>query len=268
MLLVTLDDFDIGAGVGQMLGEIICRAGTAEEHNRSRLLLHQTEIAQQLLNFCGRCGQTDGIAAFQHKITVGDEDLFVALYETDQELRAVVFDAHLGQTHTVESRVVFQAYLDHFHVLPGKCFDFDGGRQLEHVVKLFCRLFFRIDGKGKGQFSAHEAKRVVIVFGIADTCDSMLGAHAACKKAGEHIQFVRVGYGNEYIGVFDTGLGERFAVGSISDDAHCVIDIGDFRNNSSICIKRCDVMTFCGQRGENGGADFSAPCYKNFHIII
>ena len=62
--------------------------------------------------------------------------------------------------------------------------------QLQKMIELLRGQQVRVEGHGKIQLLAHEAKALVVVFGIADAGDGMARTHALRNEAGQHIQFI------------------------------------------------------------------------------
>jgi len=53
----------------------------------------------------------------------------------------------------------------------------------------------------------HKSKAFVVVFGVADPRNSVLGSEIFCDEATEHVQLVGVRDRDEKLGVFDSGFG-------------------------------------------------------------
>ena len=70
----------------------------------------------------------------------------------------------------------------------------------------------------------------------------MLCAHALCKEAGDHIDFVVAGKRREKFGVADVGFRKCIAVDAGTADADSVIYVGYLSDNIVIRVHRNNIM--------------------------
>ena len=138
LLAVLVDDLDAGAAGQQHLGKVKAHAAGAEDHNAPGLLLHQAHHAQELLDFRGRCGKFNAVAAFQSEGAVRDADIVAALHRTDQEFGLLVLLAQLHQLHAAQGGILAHDQLHHFKVAAGEILDLDRAGKLEHMVEFLC----------------------------------------------------------------------------------------------------------------------------------
>ena len=103
LIPIQLDQLDGTAARQEHFGKIICRFARAQNHDVSRLLLHQTEHFQELLQFVGRRHQANAVSGTKHEITVRNVSLLPALHGADQKIGIVPL-AQVGDLYAVEGR--------------------------------------------------------------------------------------------------------------------------------------------------------------------
>ena len=125
--------------------------------------------------------------------------------------------------------------LGHVDLTVGKGVQLQSGWETDQTGDLACGIVFGIDDDVNAQMIA---QKIVFtgIFGIADTGDGVRRAQAFGHHTADHVEFVRVGHGDEEVCVFYARLDLNGVAGTVALYALHVVLVDDAVDQSGIFI--------------------------------
>ena len=102
------------------------------------------------------------------------------------------------------------------------------------------------------------SKVFLAVIGGSDTGDGSAVTHLLGHRAAQKVEFVRLGNGDEQIGLFNTGLLQNAVTGAVAHNTHDIKATGQGLNFLGVLVHDDDIVAFLDQLFHQGAANLSA----------
>ena len=251
-LLVPVDDLHIHSHLDQFGSQIIADLAGAHDDDRIGPGPEHPQVPEKLLQLAGRRGEVDLVAGTQLEVAGGDDGLLLSGHGADQDpdLEAAV---QVRKTHSVQLAVLRQAVLHQLQPALGKGLQLHGGWEAEHTGDLTGSGLLRVDGHGEAQLRAHEAQ-LLFILRIADAGNGVVHAQLLGHKAGQNVDLVAGGGGNQQIGMSHVRLLLHLVAGAVAAYPHDVVYINNILHQLVIFVHHGDLVVhrqLLGQRQAN-----------------
>ncbi len=221
---------------------------------------------EEVLQFLGLGGNADAISRAQHIVTIGDNDLFPAADGTDQHLDLQgggdIFEGHAIQQAALRNVVFHQ-----LHPALGEGFHLGDRRKAQDTGDITGSLPLRVDRKRKPHLLLHESQ-LTFVFHAAHPGNGILGAQLFGGHAGDHIDLILAGSGNDEIRLTGPGLLLHSISGAIALDAQNIQFLRQALRHAGAVIDDGDIVALAGEMLRQGPADLSDSDNYDPHNVL
>ena len=203
--------------LAQLLRQKAGDAPGPDHHDIAGMVPENAQRPEEVLQFLGLGGNADAISRAQHIVTIGNNDLFPAADGADQHLDLQgggdIFEGHAIQQAALRNVVFHQ-----LHPALGEGFHLGDRRKAQDTGDITGSLPLRVDRKRKPHLLLHESQ-LTFVFHAAHPGNGILGAQLFGGHAGDHIDLILAGSGNDEIRLTGPGLLLHSISGAIALDA-------------------------------------------------
>lgn len=140
------------------------------------------------------------------------------------------------------------------------------GGELEELIGLLGGGLLGIYREGQPQLLPH-GDQLIRVLRVADPGDGVLDAQLFGGEAGQQVELVPAGGGDEHLRLFHAGLPEGGHGGAVAHHGHDVKLLGALGKHLGVGVDDGDVVALAGELRGQGGAHFAVAHDNNVHIL-
>ena len=185
-------------------------------------------------------GEVDLVAGLENKVAGGNDGLPFSADGADQHPDPQAF-IKIHQPHAVESGVLRYAVLHQLQPPFGEGLHLHGRRKAEHPGDLPGSGPLRVDGHGESQLLPHKAQ-LLLILRVADAGDGVRNPHLLGHKAGQNVDLIAGGGGDQQIRPAALRLQLYLIAGPVAAHAHDVVDVDDVLNQLGVLVDDRDLV--------------------------
>ena len=197
-------------------------------------------MAEEHLQLLGRGGQVDLIPGLQLEVAGGDDGLLAPSHGADQHPDPDGL-IEVAEPHPVEGGVGRQSVFHQLQAALGEGLQLHGRGEPQHTGDLPGGGLLRIDGHSEAQLLPHEAE-LYLVIRVADAGDGVLHPQLFGNQAGQNVDLVAGGGGDQQVGLVGLRLLLDAIAGAVAAHAHDVIDVDDIVDQLGMLVDHGDLM--------------------------
>ncbi len=262
--MVPLDDFHADAAVDAPPGQIEGNAGAAHDQKAPHPVVIQPQIFHQLGQVLDAGGDIDGIPLPQSEGARRDMHPVLPLHSADQHVDP-------GDLIELEQRNARQlgpgshGNGHDLHLALGKGLPFQKRGELKQLIGLLSGGLLRVYGKGKPQLLPH-GYQLVGIFRIPHPGDGMGCPQLLAGEAGQKVQLIPAGGGNEHVGLLRPRLPQRDHGGPVAGDRHHVQLLRAGIEHLRVGVNDGNVMPLGGKLPGQSRSHLAVAYNNNVHI--
>ncbi len=211
-------------------------------------------------------GEVDFIPRPEDEVTGGDDGPALPGHGADQHPDPDV-PVQVRQGQAVQGGVGGEAVFHQLQPPLGKGLHLHGGGEAEHPGNLPGGGPLGVDGHGEAQLVPHKAE-LLFILGVADAGDGVLGPQLPGHQAGEDVQLVAGGGGDQELRLFHLRLFLHAVNRAVAADSHNVIDVDDVVDELGVLVHHGDVVPVGRELLGQGGAHLPSAHDDDFHVRL
>ena len=211
-------------------------------------------------------GEVNLVPRPENKVAGGDDGLSLPGHGADQHPDPDV-PVQVRQGQAVQGGVGGEAVFHQLQPSLGEGFHLHGGGETEDPGNLPGGGPLGIDDHGEAQFVPHEAE-LLFIFRVADAGDGVADAQLFGHQAGEDVQLVAGGGGDEELRLFHLRLPLYAVDRAVSADPHDIVNINDAVDQPGVLVYDRDIVPVGGKLLGQGGAHLTRANDDDFHVRL
>ena len=221
------------------------------------------DALEELVGLFLRGKEGDLIAAAQHEVAVGDDDVPRPLDGADEDI-ALEPGGDLMDGRAVQLLLVGQGELDQPDAAPRKGIDLACAGEPQQVGNFPRRRHLRVDDGRDADLLLDEVQ-LVAVRRVAHTGDGVAVARLLREHAAQQVQLVGAGDRDEHVGFFDSGFGQGGDGRTVAYDAHHVIRLAQVLHAGLVRVDDRYVVVLLAELPCQRCADLAAAHQNDLH---
>ena len=247
----------------QFLTQVVGNGTAAHDKGIAHRADRQMDTLEELVRLLLRGKEGDLVTGPEHEVTVGDDDLAVALHGADKDV-ALEPGGDLVDGHAVQLLRRRQGKFDQPHAAARKGIDLACSREPQQMGDLLGRCHFRVDD-GRDADLLFDKVQLMAVGRVAHTGNGVAMARLFGKHAAQQVQLVRAGHRNKDVCLLNACFRQRGNGGTVAHDAQHIVALGQMFHASLVGVHNRDVVAFLAELPRQRSADLAAAHQNDLH---
>ena len=264
---IAFQDFDVVASLDG-LGQAVADVAAAGDDHALVVVLKTTQFAHDGADVVLGCNKEHFVIGFDNGVAFRNDGAPATEDGRHTGVHIGHVFAQLAQLVADQWAAVISAHRHQLYPAAGKVHHLQGARVLNQATNIIGDYLLGADDHidGQGVF-VEQLFRPAGVVGGADTGNLGGGAEQGVGHlTGDHVHLVRVGYGDQHVGVFGAGLFQYRRVAAHAAHGADVEPVAELTQTLRIGVDDGDVVALVGQVFRQGAPHLTGTENNDLHV--